>query len=359
MKWLERTEDGSRQVRTKPDNQQLFALGGVLYDEGLEGAVPLLGVNYTHVDVGGKSKLLNVFFAGVFANVTLTDPSLFGTKVDLGANLSGFALYGTDRYYLSGIEQVDQRLKERSQSLWFDFGYPLGQYVKLRGSYQLDWIDYKEADETRNFVVPSDHLDQTALLELGLDWRGWGFRAQSSWSKRGAWEEWGPTDEDGVPVEGFVSGEELAASKSYQHWFLLFNKTFYLPHFMKFELEAQRQGGSDLDRFSAWRFGFLGGQRVRGFGGSGIRYERGWLFEGEYSFSLAEAVRFGLTVDHAIVRELFSPAGETSHTGVGVAANFLAPWNLAFRLDAGYALKSDLPEAEGNWELLFVVLRLF
>lgn len=353
MKWLERTEEGSRQVRSKPDNQQLFALGGVLYDEGLDGAVPLLGVNYTHMDVGGKAKLLNVFFAGVFANVTLTDPSLFGTKVDLGANLSGFALYGNDLYYDRGVEDVEQRLRERSQSLWFDFGYPLGQYVKLRGSYELDWIDYKEADETaEDYVVPSDHLDQTGLLELGLDWRGWGFRAQSSWSRRSRWEEWGPASDP-------VTGEELAAARSYSRWFLLFNKTFYLPHFMKFELEAQRQGGSDLDRFSAWRFGFLGGQRVRGFGGSGIRYDRGWVLEGEYSFSLAEAIRFGLTVDHAIVHDDNLSPEATSHTGVGVAANFLAPWNLAFRLDAGYALKSDLPTVEGNWELLFVVLRLF
>jgi hypothetical protein len=360
MKWLERTEEGSRQVRAKPDNQQLFALAGVLYDESLEGAVPLAGVNYTNVAVGGKARLLNVFFAGVFANVTLTDPSLFGSKVDLGANLSGFALYGNDLYYDQGVEQVGQRVKQRSQSLWFDFGYPLGQYVKLRGAYELDWVDFKEADETsEDFVVPSDHLNQTARLELGLDWRGWGFRAQNAWSKRSDWEEWGQRTGTGDPTEDYVSGAELAASKSYSKWFLLFNKTFYLPHFMKIELGAERQGGSDLDRFSAWRFGFLGGQRVRGFGGSGIRYDRGWLLEAEYSFSLAEAVRFGLTVDHAIVHDDNLSAEATSHTGVGVAANFLAPWNLAFRIDAGYALKSDLPVAEGNWELLFVVLRLF
>ncbi|MDH3284446.1 MAG: hypothetical protein OEQ13_06860, partial [Acidobacteriota bacterium] len=98
--------------------------------------------------------------------------------------------------------------------------------------------------------------------------------------------------------------------------------------------------------------------RVRGFGGSGIRYDRGTLVNVEYEFNLKEIVRFDADIDHAVVQELQD--GRTSnHTGIGFAASFPGPWETLIRLDVGYALESDIKEIEGDTEFLLVVLRLF
>jgi hypothetical protein len=324
----------------------------VLKDESLDHAVPLAGINYTHLDLMGKNRLLNVFFAGAFANVSLSDPALGGTKLDFGASLTGFAFAGNDKVFRDGEELVTQRVQRRTQSLTLSLGYPLTRYLKLRTAYGIDWIDYGRAEETRSFRPPSDNLTQSGLLELAFDWRGWSLRGQGMVAERSRWESWG--------VEGALeTGRDLEEARDYQKWLIKASKSFYLPYFQKIELSAERNGGHHLDRFSQYQLGFLAGQRVRGFGGSGIRYQKGTILKAQYSFSIVEAVRFDLNLDHAIVDALPPETGRSDHTGIGVAANFLGPWKTVFRLDAGYALRSDLEVAEGDWEFLLAVLRLF
>jgi hypothetical protein len=352
-KWLERTEEGERVVREKGDPTQLFAAAGVLQDESTDGVLPLAGVNYTNIDTFGRGLVFNLFFAGVFANATLTDPSFLDTRLDLGVNASLVGFRGTERQFVQGEEIEAENVERRTQSLTFTAGYPLGSFLKLRGVLDLNFRDYDDADETADtFTIPTDHLETEYQLELAYDRSGWGLLAEHGWLDRSDWDPWGP-------AEDLATEEEVAQAKTARTWGFGLQKSWFLPYFQQIELSARYQGGEDLDRFSKYTFGFLGGDRLRGFGGSGIRYDRGVLGQVQYSFNLQEVVRFDATIDHAEVHDIRLSDEMTSHTGVGIAANFLGPWQTLIRLDTGYALSSDLEAVEGDFEFIVVVLRLF
>jgi hypothetical protein len=352
-KWLERTEEGDRVVREKGDPTQLFAAAGVLQDESTDGVLPLAGVNYTNIDTFGKGLVFNLFFAGVFANATLTDPSFLGTRLDLGVNTSLVGFRGTERQFVRGEEIEAENVERRTQSLTFTAGYPLGSFLKARGVLDLNFRDYDEADETADtFTIPTDHLETEYQLELAYDRAGWGILAEHGWIERSDWDPWGPADD-------LATEEEVARAETARTWGLGVQKAWFLPYFQQIEVSAEYKGGEDLDRFSKYTFGFLGGDRLRGFGGAGIRYDRGVLAELQYSFNLQEVVRFDATIDHAEVHDVRLSDEMTSHTGFGIAANFLGPWQTLIRLDTGYALSSDLDAVEGDFEFILVVLRLF
>jgi hypothetical protein len=352
-KWLERTEEGERVVNEEGDPTQLFAAAGALRDESTDGVLPLAGINYTNIDTFGKGMVFNLFFAGVFANATLTDPSFLGTGLDLGVNASLVGFRGTERQFVRGEEIEAENVDRRTQSLTFTAGYPLGSFLKLRGVLDFNFRDYDEADETaETFTVPTDHVETEYQLELAYDRRGWGILAEHGWLERSDWDPWGPADD-------LASAEEVARAETARRWGLGLTKSFFLPYFQQIELSARYQGGEDLDRFSKYTFGFLGGDRLRGFGGSGIRYDRGVLGQVQYSFNIQEVVRFDATLDHAEVHDIRLSDETTSHTGFGIAANFLGPWQTLIRLDTGYALSSDLDAVEGDFEFIVVALRLF
>ncbi len=352
FKWLSKTKDGRRVVNEKGDPTQLFLLGGALYDEGTEGVIPLAGVNYTNINLFGRKKILNVFFAGAFANVTYSDPSVLGRRLDLGVTLNAVGYPSTDKDYVRGEEIESHRLQRLRQALRVNLGVPLGSFVKLRAMGEMDRVVYQRHEDTRRFVVPADHWERIEELELAFDRKGWSLMTGASWHDRSDWLPWGP--------EGAVATrEEVARTKDWTTWWAGVQKSWFLPLFQKIEVSARYQAGDDLDRFSSFTFGFLSGDRLRGFGGSGIRYDHGLLAQVKYSFNISDVVRFDAVLDHARVHDPRIAPGMTDHTGVGVAASFLGPWETILRFDVGYALRSDLDPVEGDVEAMFLVLKLF
>ncbi len=132
-----------------------------------------------------------------------------------------------------------------------------------------------------------------------------------------------------------------------------------LPKFQKIRAEANLFDGEDLDRFSRYSFSLFGSTRLNGFAGSGVRFDSGRIARAGYSFSILEAIRFDAVVESAWVRDETTLLGTQNHGGAGIAANFVAPWKLAFQVSYGRSLWSDIPELEGNSEFLVVALRLF
>lgn len=358
LKWLSKDENGQRFVNEKGDPTQLFGAIGALKDESTtEGVLPLAGINYTDVDFLGRGKILNVFFAGVIANVSYSDPSLFGTRADFGIALNAVGIAGTDRIFRFDpgrddiVEIENENVSRVANTLTFDVGVPLSEFFKLRGSVGVQYVNFQRAEETAFFTVPEDHFETSGLLELAYDRRGWGFLVQSRTFRRSDWAPWG---NDGA----LVTALDAERAETFSTWTAGIQKAWFLPFFQQIEVQARYQAGNDLDRFSAFSFGLLSGDRLRGFAGSGLRYESGVLASLQYEFTLSEAIRFDATIDHARIDELGT--GITSnHTGVGVAASFVGPWRTIIRFDVGYALASDLEAVEGDTEFLLLVLRLF
>ncbi len=352
FKWLSKTKDGKRVVNEKGDPTQLFFLGGALYDEGTDGVIPLAGVNYTNIDLFGRKKILNVFFAGAFANVTYSDPSVLGRRLDLGVTLDAVGYPSTDKDYVLGEEIESHRVQRLRQAFRVNLGVPLGSFFKLRAMGELDRVVYQRHEDTRNFVVPADHWERIEELELAFDRKGWSLMAGTSWHDRSDWLPWGPEGSVATP-------EEVARTKDWTTWWAGIQKSWFLPMFQKIEVSARYQAGDDLDRFSSFTFGFLSGDRLRGFGGSGIRYDHGLLAQLKYSFNISDVVRFDAVLDHARVHDPRIAPGMTDHTGIGVAASFVGPWETILRFDVGYALRSDLEPVEGDVEAMVLVLKLF
>ncbi len=352
LKWLDRTPDGGRKVLEKGKTKQLFAVAGLLRAENTDGVVPLGGVNYTDIDAFGKGALFNVFFAGALANVTLSKAGMFGTRLDLGVNLNAVGFASSEKEYRQAQEIEAQRVARRTQNLLLTAGYPLGQFVNVRLTLNTQYNNFQRDETTRDFVVPSDHVETTTAAAVTYDRAGWGLFVRGGASRRSKWEAWGPQD-------ALVTGDELARTKAWRWYGAGVSRSFSLPLFQKIDVSAVWQSGKDLDRFSAFTFGAIGGTRVRGFGGSGIRFDRGFVGSVGYGFNLGDVIRLDAGVDYGRVHDASLAEGMSSHTGVGLAANFVGPWRTLVRLDLGYALRSDLEQAEKGKEIYVVVLRLF
>ncbi|MDH3285303.1 MAG: hypothetical protein OEQ13_11225, partial [Acidobacteriota bacterium] len=246
FKWLDRTEEGNRIVREKPQTSQWFAAAGVLKDEGLDGVIPLAGVNYVNLDTFGRGLLFNALLAGPLANVTLSDPSFLDSHWDIGLNLNAIAIEGTDRVFVAGDEIEALRVGRIRQSLSGHAGYPLGDFVKLRGNLGIDYVDYRSDDDTdASLVIPSDHTELSVGVGVAFDRAGWGLGVRAARAVRSDWEPWG-----GSPGNPLVTGDELDAAQDFSTWALQAQKSWFLRSFQKIEVDATVQGGSDLDRFS-------------------------------------------------------------------------------------------------------------
>src|SRR5262249_14308804 len=98
---------------------------------------------------------------------------------------------------------------------------------------------------------------------------------------------------------------------------------------------------------------------VRGFAGSGIRFDKGAILRAAYGFNLANVIKLEASVDQARVKSESTGGGWSNHTGIGLSANVLGPWKTVWQLEYGYALASDVEKVEGQSNLLLVILKLF
>ncbi len=353
-RYLERTADGGRVVKDRLDRDNLFLAGGVFYNQALDAPLPLAGLNYFNRDLGGRGIQTNVFFAGplLFANVT--HPDLFGTGLEGGADLFAQGFSTTDRPVRDG-EEIDLEAVDRTtQRLALGLGWPFADFWKLKLLGTLEYqVFARDEDTLRGFVLPEDTAVTTATLQGEFNRSAWSVGASVSASRRASWGPWGD------PNAGLPPEEEIGAARGYLRYEWTVSRDFFLPLNQKLLASVAVSGGSDLDRFSKYRFDFFG-NRLRGFSGTGLRYSHGATTRFQYSFNLGEIIRFEAGVDRARVKDSeFPDEGYQSFTGAGISGQTILGPNLILSLDWGIALASDVDRFRGDQELLVTVLRLF
>lgn len=354
FRYFSKNEKGERFIKEDIDTSQVFAIGGIYKDNSFDNVVPLAGINFFDYEFLGKGVQMNLFFAGILATLNITDADFLNSRFDFGLDFVGLALKREDKFFERGTEIEEKNAKYLSQYLGINLGYPVGDFFKVRGTFSLDYTSYSPSDETLlSFVIPSDNLTYGTGILGEYNQSGYGIETGIRYQKRSKWEPWGLKDTD--------TGEFLEYSpehKDFVRYFASASKEFFLPFFQKLRFEGEWMSGSDLDRFSKYRIGYFV-TRVRGFGGSGIRYDRGSIARGQYSFNLFKIIRFDALVDYARVRDRYAFDQDINLTGVGLSANFVGPWRTIIALDYGYALHCDIEEIEGSNEFLFVVFKLF
>src|SRR5262249_46415379 len=136
-------------------------------------------------------------------------------------------------------------------------------------------------------------------------------------------------------------------------------KEWYLPKFQKVKVEADYLGGSNLDRFSQFRFGTFGDESLVGYSGTGVRFDTGYIARAGWAFNLVNVVRFDVSVENGWVRDSLADNQIRSHLGAGLSFNVVGPWKTIWQGSYGRAIRSDIPALEGKQEFLLVVLILF
>ena len=364
FRYLEKRPGGERVVQEKVKTDALFMVAGAVKDDAIGGVVPLAGVNWFDYDVLKKKIQVNVFFAGVYAFANLTDPSLAGTKVDLGVEASLVALKLDDKLFTNGSEDLTQRVQRRSQYVTGRLGYPLGNFFKLAAIADLAWNAYGEsydarqasAGSTDSFVPPPNHFVYSGTVQFEFNRLGYSVTAAGTASRRSRWSRWGLYDNATGTFEPSTFDPE---QRSFATWKLTAFKEWYLPKFQKIKAEIDYLGGSRLDRFSQYRFGRFGDESLEGFSGTGVRFDTGAIARTGWAFNILNAVQFRASLEFAHVADRLQDDRYRNHTGAGLSFNVVGPWKTIWQTSYGRALRSDVDGLQGKQEFLLVVLKLF
>ncbi|MFN7972381.1 MAG: sigma-E factor regulatory protein RseB domain-containing protein [Acidobacteriota bacterium] len=347
------SENGQRVVNNKETRSSLLGAIGAFYTQDLDYPLPLAGINYFNFDLFHTGTQLNTFFAGPLLTLTVNKPDLWG-KNQLSADVIGFGISTNDKVYAGATEIPEEEVKVLHEIADLRLGIPFAQYFRFNASYALDFYRYSDGkDMADDFVLPKDHLEHSASLGFDFKKSGWRATLDGTYVKRSSWEPWGRPGNTGYSPD----------HDSYQYGAFSAGKDFYFPKFMRLHADLTIQQGENQDRFSKFSFGYFG-NRIRGFSGSGVRYDQGIQARGYYGFNVGEVVRLDANFDYARVRDRDAAGldGESdwrAFYGVGLTGTLLGPWKTIINLDYGYGLHSDIPGLEHQSEYRIVILKVF
>ncbi len=317
---------GERRIQDGYDTSKWFALGGVFYDDSLDYPLPLAGVNYFSFDFKGTGNQLNAFFAGALLTVDYAQPRFRGSKWDVGADAFVFALPTSNTLFRNDEEQEGEEIESSTGNVSLLAGHPIGNFVKLEAEYELTYDKYKRADDTDSaFVLPEDTITHSLSLDTRFNRNGYQLGLEASDNRRQDWPLWG--------LPG--NTEFDADQQDYLLWEVRASKSWHGSKFQRFSAEVDAFGGSDLDRFSKFQFGFFGGTRVHGYQSDRVRAEEGYAAHLTYGFVVGDVFRLEAVGDAAWATDEISGLDNEFLAGVGLVGQFVGPWNTLIQMDVG------------------------
>lgn len=346
LRYLVKDEKGERVVKEGFSRSKVFLAGGVFYDDSLDYPLPLAGVNYLSFDFKNTGEQVNVFFGGALLLGSIANPRVDGSRFDVGADVFALAVPVTDTVFRNGREDNSQDVKQLPASVGFKIGHPIGDFLKVRAEYDLLYFGYKKTSDTeKGFVIPSDNL--THSLELGTSYSrsGYGLSAAASYNHRSKWDFWGPAGNTDYNPD----------QQDFYRWEARASKNWYLPKFQKAGLEFDYAGGSNLDRFSKYQFGFFGGTRVHGYKSDSVRATEVWAGHASYGFVIGDVFNLQGIADAALATDRQNGLENRLLGGVGLNGTFVGPWETVVNLDAGQAVAGP----DHGFVLYLVFLKLF
>lgn len=308
---------GVRVVEEKISKKSTFGLLGAFYDDSFNYPLPLLGIQHFNFDLWGKGKQISVFFAGALLTANYTDPSLAGSRFDLGADVFGVAVPFGDTSYRGGKEVPSEKLKHLPEIFKVNVGHPLGPYLKASLGIFTIWEDFqRDKDTGPAFIVPVDTFTDGAELKLVGNFSGFNAIASGSFYRRRRWEFWGDPS----------TSEFDAKQQEYWKYSLSVSKDRYFSGFRKLHLGLSYQSGSNVDRFSKYEFGTFSGNPVRGYKSGSLRTESAFVGNISYGLNIEDIIRFEAFYDQAVLNDKRSGFSNTYFSGAGLLASLNGPW---------------------------------
>ena len=318
---------GARIVEEKISKKSTFGIAGVFYDDSLSYPIPLLGIQHFNFDLWGKGKQLSLFFGGALLTANYTDPSLFGSRFDLGADLFGVAVPFGDAAYRNGKEVKDEKIKHLPAVFQVNVGRPLGPYLKTSLGLFTRWDNFQRDQDTGPlFVTPVDTFTDGAELRLVGNYKGFNATAIGGYYRRRDWEPWGNP----------ATSEFDPRDRDYWKYQLSLSKDQYFPGFRKLHVGLTYLDGQDLDRFSKYEFGAFSGAPIHGFKSGSVKTQTALLGSVSYGLNIEDIIRFEAVFDQAVVKDRESGFDNTYFAGAGLLGSLNGPWkNSLLRFELG------------------------
>lgn len=345
LRYLEK-RDGIRVVKEGFDTAQIFALGGIHHDDGLEyPVVPLGGIDYFNFNLWGKGIQTNVFFAGLVLAANATHPNVADTRTNIGADFFGIAVPTENKMFRAGLERPDEAVKVRPAGLYLRAGHPFAGFGKIDVSFGISHQTYSRGDDTADtFLIPTSTLTFTPGIDLRYARRGYSLTASYDYSRRSTWEPWGNL------------AEYDPDQQSYSRWGASLGKSFYLPKFQRIGVDFNYVDGKNLDRFSKYDVGFFGANRVHGVSSGSVHAERMIIGHLSYGFVFSQQFRLEAFYDHALIDDSTAGLRRAPFQGVGIGGQTIGPWATLLRLDIGKTIGRN---AQDGFVANVVFLKLF
>ena len=319
---------GKRKVDWEVDKSQVAAVIGSIYQSSFASLIPLAGINYMNFDVGGKNRQLNVLFGGVLLSALYSDPTFLGTKIDVGANILGFALPFKNTVYRNGSPLKDETIKMLPFRMYLNAGAPIGPYLKLSLFLFMRYFHFSRSNNTAgDFVLPQNSFDYGSRLRLAVNYKGFQLSLSGKIAARNRWEFWG--------LPGY--NEYNPVQKSYVRWQAELSKDFFLSGLTKLHVKTSYLDGLRLDRFSAYKFGFFNEFKIHGFNSGLVRAHRAWMLSLSYGIDLGKAFSFRAWYDSAWLTNTFEGYNNTYFSGAAISGTTIVPlWgNMLLKFEIG------------------------
>jgi len=309
-------KSNERKVEWKVKKSQLLWVLGGYSDSSRSWPLPILGVNYLNFDLGGKGRQVNILFGGVILTAYYSDPSLFGSRIDLGANVTAVALPFKNSIYKNNKKAIGETIKKRPFSFNINLGFPLGTYCKFSSSLFLNYNHFSKAKHTsESFTIPINTFTYGFRGRLTANVSGYKFLFWSSISKRNKWNFWGIDNNNNFDQQ----------QQTFYRWRFAIDKDYFLANFKKFHFTLGYFDGKNLDRFSAYKFGFFNEVKMRGFMSGVVQATKTYLLKLDYGYSIGKAFRLELSYDSALVTNTFNDYKNTYFSSTALSGTVNIP----------------------------------
>jgi hypothetical protein len=347
--------DGKEVVRPIEEKRNTFFVFGA--STGFDGnpGLPFAGVNFFDFDFRGSGTEFDFAWAGPFAEIAWTDPDVgpagFGRRLSTTVGGSFTGIQDRDKNATAEGTFSNEYLDLLRNSVYAGISLPLGHFSKATLQATAAYVNFSRHDKTDPaFVVPVDHRETDLTLRFEYNRLGY---TVGLWGQAGRRSDWGPW---GLPDDPPFDPD----TRSFTRRGLDIRKGFYFGPLQKVSAAVSLFDGDRLDRFSRFEIGDFRAASVRGFGGSGIHFDRGAVAELAYGFTLGGSFRIDAAVEHAWMENEpdFGPGTERA-LGGGLSLNFSGPWSTLVHVRMSRGFSSTIPETVGTGDLRVTFFRTF
>lgn len=334
LRYLVRTDKtGDRAAVARGGHSIRSLIGGVLVDPNISRPLAFAGLSYINLDLFGRGAQLNVFFGGVFGQLSWSVPSIGGTRWQAHGSAFAIAAQYSDRVFRNGREQYDENLLQRPGSVSVGVLRPLTPRIRATADYSFEATGIERTANTPDlFEVPRSIVNHAAVLGLEADHGAWSLRAWWNPAMRDGWRRWG------------LPGTFNPATHDYQRYGLRLRRTLALRSPISSRLELSWMGGRDLDRFS--RYGFDAFESpLHGYPTASIRFDRGVVARTATAWTW-RGLRVDGFGDTAIVRDPGWASNARIYPGVGAGVEAGGPFRTLVSVEWGYGFRA--PRQDGG-----------